>query len=319
MERLKFYFKDLQSPTSHQLSQYFLLENWQSTPYIHEACFSSAHFDYPQLEVLEFKHLLSEMLKPDLLWLQPRTFYIDEWNALEVLKMLEKEYAYQFQPWILKPSLLNNGQHIKIFKTIKEVCTYYLQNNRLGGPHVIQEYIVEPHLLKGPEYGHKYSLRLFMIMTESKAFLYPHGYFNIALKPYVSDDFNNLACHLTNEHLKHDVCNVIQIPTQQYEIFQNFFPQIINITSALAKKFFSNHVNLSASKLGLLGMDFMVDSQERVWLLEANHGPCFPIEESHQLYYKLYEGFWRALINEIIVPIYTKKNVKLNHFIDLIN
>jgi tubulin--tyrosine ligase len=319
MERLKFYFDDLQSPTCHQLYQYLLLQNWQSTQYIHDACFSSVHLDYPQLEVLEFKHLLSQMLAPDLLWIQPRTLYLDDWNALDVLDKTQKESAHSTQPWILKPSLLNNGQHIKIFKTIEEVYSYYLQTNRLGGPHVLQEYIVEPHLLKGPEYGHKYSLRLFMIMTESKAFLYPHGYFNIALKPYVSNDFSNLACHLTNEHLTHDVSNVIQIPTEQYPIFQKFFPQIIKITSALAKKFFSNHVNFSTSKLGILGMDFMVDSQERVWLLETNHGPCFPIEESHPLYYKLYDGFWRALILEIITPRYAEKKAELNHFVALID
>jgi hypothetical protein len=315
MTHLKFYLADLNSPTSCQLSNYFLQENWQEVLNLEEANFSSSQLDYPELEQLEFKHLLSEFLSPELSWMQPITRYLDEWNWQSVLNNLSQEYSQTPQAWILKPSLLNNGQHIKLFSSLDAIYAYYGQAKRLGGPHVLQAYISNPHLLKGPVSGHKYSLRLFFVMTESNAYLYPHGYFNIALTPYILNDFSNLSCHLTNEHLSHDEINVVQIPTFQYPMFTQFFPQIYEMVRKLSNKFFLNNQLSSNFKLGLLGVDFMVDMDERVWLLEINHGPCFPKDKSHPLYEKLYDGFWRSLITEILIPRCTENKTQPNQFI----
>ena len=93
--------------------------------------------------------------------------------------------------------------------------------------------------------------------------------------------------------------NVAQIPTSQYPIFNVFYPQIVKICKALAHKFLQA-ISEKTFKFALLGIDLMVDSQEQLWLLEVNHGPCFPTDIKHPLYFKLYDDFWRALVREIL-------------------
>lgn len=291
-----FFFNNSLSPTVIQLSRYLQAAGWQINA--NTADLSDVHLDYPQLEHLEYKHLLAQFLEPDLLWMMPKTVCLDENNWAKQLDILLKKNGAQ-TPWILKPALLNNGQHIHLFSDLTQVFKHYAQAKRLGGPHVLQQYIQFPHLLKGPEKGHKYSIRMFMGLKNQCAFLYPKGYFNIALTPYVAHNLSLLTAHLTNEHLGHGTRNVAQIPTSQYPIFNVFYPQIVKICKALAQKFLTVMGDMT-SKFALLGIDLMVDSQEQLWLLEVNHGPCFPTDEAHPLYFKLYDNFWRALVCEIL-------------------
>jgi tubulin--tyrosine ligase len=51
------------------------------------------------------------------------------------------------------------------------------------------------------------------------------------------------------------------------------------------------------------GFDLMLDRSHRLWLLEINHGPCFPIEDHHPLQRVLYDEFWRAMLNRFVLPI----------------
>lgn len=288
-------FQNLDSPTRYQLDKYLSIRGWHRGE---NPCFSDTNFDFPELEILEYKHLLTRFLAPDLEWMQAPTVVIDDDNYLQVLAELPRQ-----GPWILKPALMNNGQEIHLFTHQQQVLEHYGHARRMGGPHVLQDYIHPPHLLQGPRAGHKYSLRLLMVMTSERAYLYPHGYFNIALQPYDFTGFPGKEGHLTNEHLFPGVANVVQIPTQQYPIFQQFWPQILHIFQQLSHKFLAV-ISQAQAKIGFLGMDLMVDANERVWLLELNDGPCFPKHEDHPLYSVLYHEFWQAVIDEIIEPNY---------------
>ena len=62
-------------------------------------------------------------------------------------------------------------------------------------------------------------------------------------------------------------------------------------------------------RLAIFGFDFMVDADERVWLLEANHGPCFPISDAHSLQKNLYHEFWHNFIASFINPIASHQHV----------
>ena len=280
-----------QTPSFIELGRYLRQAGWiEAEP----AWLTDVHFDFPALQHLEFKHLLSTLLKDAGCDIQPLTYYIDDDNFFQVIH----ELSYSLGPWILKPSMLNNGQHIHLFENSHQLLEHYCQSKRMGGPHVLQQYIHPPHLLQGPEKGHKYSIRMFVVITADNAYLYPHGYFNVALRPYVADFVQDKRCHLTNEHLSDDVVNVVQIPTQQYAIFQRFFPKIKVMTAKLCSAFYSQHQAPETFKYAFLGIDFMVDASERVWILEVNHGPCFPTEEDHPLYEKLYKGFWQSFIQQ---------------------
>ncbi len=322
------------SPASLQLARYLQKAGWKATRWTWRAHFSEKNLQFSEAisQTLEYKHFLakfSQQYFPDAM---PATYPVDDNNWPEVLNQIARDFNYKNGPpdsteknllWILKPALLNNGQYIRIFERLDAIESYYLNPNRLGGPHVLQQYIDEPHLLKGPKLGHKYSIRMFVVLTETcDAFLYPDGYFNIALQPYPGHRFDDLAPHLTNEHLSHDKLNVIQIPSYRYDLFSPFFPQIKaithSVTAALRQKFQDLLASNHPDHFALLGFDFMVDKNEKVWLLEINHAPCFPVNDDHPLQKSLYDPFWTALVNEIIQPLLIEKTVKTKAFIHLI-
>lgn len=279
------------SPAFTQLSRYLSKFGWVKSSDVYNAKLSDLHFECPDLIHLEYKHLLNELCACEMPW----GIYLDDFNWLEQIQRLRGE-----GPWILKPSMLNNGQHIQLFEDTAALIAYYQQNKRMGGPHLLQSYLQFPHLLKGPEKGHKYSIRMFVVMNSNQAYLYPQGYFNIALNPYDASDLSKKKAHLTNEHLDDTGRNVVQIPTSQYALFKPFFPQILTICKRVLKKFYQHFRLPDSFKLAFLGVDFMVCAQEKVWLLEINHGPCFPTYEQHPLYFSLYHEFWQSVVCELL-------------------
>lgn len=303
-----FYLETAQSPTYFHIVQRLEKIGWQPASNKLLADISDINFQLPlrSMECLEYKHLLADLVADYCPHVMPLTYTINDSNWPMVLNQICHR-GHDRMVWILKPALMNNGQHIHIFQDWHEVEKHYLSSNRLGGEHVLQQYISNPHLLRGPEHGHKYSIRMFVVITNyAGAYLYPKGYFNIALQPYQKHDLKHLSSHLTNEHLSHDVLNVVQIPTEQYELFKPFYPQIkaiVNdVVQALQKKHLFNLTKESRA-IAMFGFDFMVDDCERVWLLEANHGPCFPIHEDHSLQKILYDDFWEAILISFVSPI----------------
>lgn len=286
-----FCFNPCASPAFVQLSRYLLSAGWAESQNPCHTQLNNAYFECPDLIHLEYKHLLNELCASEMPW----GIYLDDFNWFEQIQRLNGE-----GPWILKPSMLNNGQHIQLFEDTAALTAYYQQNKRMGGPHLLQSYLQFPHLLKGPEKGHKYSIRMFVVMTHQNAYLYPHGYFNIALKPYEAFDLSLKKAHLTNEHLDDSGRNVVQIPTTQYALFKPFFPQIVSICKRVIQKFYQSFSVPKDFKLAFLGVDFMVCAEEKVWLLEINHGPCFPTLKQHPLYFSLYHDFWQSVVYELL-------------------
>ena len=310
----RFSLRPSQSPTYYNLSNYLQAQGFVYTRWNVLAHFSEQHFQFnvSAAEQLEFKHLLALLVQEYCAEVMPETYLIDDENWPLVLNNLDTS---QKQVWILKPSKLNNGQHIKIFQNLDAIERHFISANRMGGEHVLQRYIHDAHLLK----GHKYSIRMFVVVTNDRGvYLYPHGYMNVSLTPYDLRDFNDLNKHLTNEHLNDDHTNVVQIPTQRLDIFHLFYAQIKNmlrkVFDALQKKEPQAFIVTKRSNLAIFGFDFMVNEALRVWLLEANHGPCFPVEDNHPLQSYLYKDFWGAFINEFVWPIVKQPYVQAPKF-----
>lgn len=310
----RFYLRTKRSPTYYNLAKYLQEINWRAVPLSFLSQFSEKNLNY-ELEIttqLEFKHLLASLVQEYCSEVMPKTSCINDNNWQNVLDTLPQDKI-----WILKPALLNNGKNILIFDNVEDIKLHYMSSNRMGGDHVLQEYIATPHLLKGPKgEGHKYSIRMFMVLTNyDGAFIYPNGYFNIAVSPYCPENFYDLSCHITNEHLQEDRVNVIQIPTFKYDLFKPLFPKIKNslsqVISGLKNKYPNIFLNSNQPrKLALFGMDFIIDEAQGVWLIEANHGPCFPIEPEHDLQISLYQGFWREVVKNFVQPIGQKTQVE---------
>lgn len=302
--RGRFYLPQELSPSYFNLSRYLPLFGWRPTSWSVLADLSPRHFAFypPAADCLEHKHLLAQLVQTYCPSLMPATYCINDNNWPEVLQSLVQAFP-QETAWILKPALLNNGQGIKIFTDVQAIEHHFLSSARLGGEHVLQLYIPVPHLLRDRR---KYSIRQFMVLTNYAGhFVYRHGYFNVARHPF-SADFKALKAHLTNEHLSHEEPNVIQIPSNEFSFYPGLYSHIkehlTRLVSALASEFPSFLSSPQHPVLALFGVDFMVDESGRVWLLEVNHGPCFPTSNGHPLQSVLYCPFWHSFIKHFILP-----------------
>jgi len=296
------------SPTYFNLHQYLQEQKWRSTRFNWRAHFSEDNFQFNKeaAEQLEFKHLFAELAQKYCKENTPLTYRINDDNWLDVLQNLHAKQKKLI--WILKPALLNNGQQIKIFQNLDELELHYSTNNRLGGEHVLQEYLLHSHLLK----EHKYSIRLFVVLTnDAGIYLYHHGYFNVAKQPYSINNFKLLDSHITNEHLHEHEANVIQIPTDRFDFFPEIYQQIKIILNKLMQGLQQMHAPAfqkeKRRKLAIFGFDFLMDENKKVWLIEANHGPCFPVGDHHPLQEYLYYDFWQAFIKSFVLPIAKKQ------------
>ena len=316
----RFHFQGHHSPTQHQLALFMQRAGFKSTRRACWAHFSDRHLNFSPdaCECLEFKHRLAQLVQCYCPAVMPETYLFDTSSWVASLNRLADAHYISHRvlsdkrenmAWILKPALLNNGQQIKIFDHLSQIESHFLQPHPLSGPHVLQRYITDPDLID----GRKYSLRFFVVMTqEAGAFLYQQGYLNLALAPYTAHDFKALNAHLTNEHLHQQDVSVEQIPTPR---FASWYPQIQSIvksvTSGLESAFPHAFSVQKKRTFAVFGFDFMIDQQQRVWMLEANHGPCFPVDEHHPLQKSLYRPFWEAMVQQFVLPITTGQPI--NH------
>lgn len=318
--RIKYRFRDTEnfSPTLFQLEKFMQEAGLKRTRWTWRAKFTERNLDFAEdaCECLEYKHLLAMLLAKHCPQVMPETYILNDYSWSTVLSDIAQEHYIvrnkyvderEGLAWILKPSLLNNGQHIKIFNQLSQIEEHMLDPRRLGGPHVLQRYINHPDLHD----GRKYSLRFFVVITrESGAFIYQHGYLNVALTKYSDENLGDLSTHLTNEHLLENASSVVQIPTKNQSKYALWYPKIQTIvkevTDALKSEFPHAFLPQKNRTFAVFGFDFMCDEKDNMWLLEANHGPCFPVEPHHPLQEILYQDFWQAVVAQFVLPITTQ-------------
>lgn len=311
-----FCFKQRLSPTQQNLTRYLKERGWQARRFSWQADFNDENleFDILAAEQLEFKHRLADLIADCSPELMPVSYCINDqtWPLVisEIADRFYKQNGFYVDKttqlsWILKPALLNNGQNIHIFSTLSQIEAHFLSPKRMGGEQVLQRYLQDPDLLRGQ---HKYSIRLFVVLSNyGGSYLYPQGYFNVALHPYSRTDFSDLRSHLTNEHLDDNQPSVVQIPSTRFAFFASIYPQIkanlVTIIAGLKARHPQAFICSKKARLAIFGFDFMLDKDKRLWLLEANHGPCFPVSDSHPLHSPLYFDFWQAFIDSFVQPI----------------
>lgn len=297
---MNFYFKNPELPTQYNIRQKLVALNWQENAVSCDFGDENLAFAKEACESLEYKHKLAVLLETETL--MPLSYRIHDQNWREIVQYLEGQG--EEKTWILKPSLLNNGQSIRILDTVKAIKTHFASTRRLGGEHVLQAYLA-PDLLRD---NRKYSIRMFLVLTNfAGALLYPEGYFNVSMHPYKEGDFTDLRSHLTNEHLSGEEENVLQIPTERFPWFSACYPDLKAMASRLIRLLKTRHPKAfmltGKPAIALFGLDFMLDAHKRLWLLEANHGPCFPVRADHPLQPFLYQAFWDNLVTRLILPM----------------
>jgi tubulin--tyrosine ligase len=273
---------------------------------------------------LEYKHLLGNLVAFFCSHLMPLTYTINDENHQQVFKkILRKHYSKPKNTtpemvWILKPALLNNGDHIQLFPNIEAVIKHYSTNSRMGGAHVLQQYLTQPDLYQGS----KYTFRMPVVITNyAGVFLHKQGYLNIcneAYQPIFTQSYK--FSHLTNYIIDGQLSSIKQIPTSQmmgfarvYQTMSEIVRQIVLSLSYIAPSYF---MPIHEPAFEIFGFDFILDANQRCWLLEINQGPDFPHVIGHPLNSCLWEPFWQNIMRSFVLPIANHQHLTQSSYLD---
>ncbi|HKY69498.1 MAG TPA: YheC/YheD family protein [Gammaproteobacteria bacterium] len=273
---------------------------------------------------LEYKHLLWALLGTQFPNMMPTSYYINDENYPRVIREVFKAYYKKHKDygqieedilWILKPSMLNNGDQIILFNNLRAILNHYLSGSRLGGDHVLQRYIHQPDLIE----GHKYTFRIPVVVTNyAGVFVYHNGYINISSVPYHSRvPLSFRKMHLTNYILDGELANIRQELASFVPQFITLYAQMCDVVKntvlAICRKF-PEYLRLGKEqKFEIFGFDFIVDNKQKLWLLEINQGPDFPMIPDHKLNKSLWFPFWEDILHHFVLPIAEKKAPLINY------
>lgn len=184
--------------------------------------------------------------------------------------------------WILKPFALNQGIGITLVSNVAQFRKD-LQTGRETRQKVIQLYIANPLLLD----GHKFDIRYYVLIVRCKPVVvlrYDEFYVRRSLNAY-SVNSESLLTHLTNAHQQksHPSFNDKKEDSiySKRKLEEGLGSAVVaaierGIVDTLTK-LFAFTVPQMEQRLGsfeLLGVDFMLDSSMRLYMLEANTNPA---------------------------------------------
>ena len=203
--------------------------------------------------------------------------------------------------WIVKPGECTNRVNgINVCKTLEQVVNavnfYESESERT---HIIQKYIENPLLYK----GRKFDIRCYSVITSFQGniqcYFYKEGYLRTSSAEYSVNNVENRYVHLTNDAVqkyssnygKHEAGNKLSYAEfQEYlnknhegvDFYKIILPQIRDMVrdSVMATYFKLDHERKLHS-FEILGYDFLIDSNFKVWLIEANTNPCLELSSPY--------------------------------------
>ncbi|XP_065711342.1 inactive polyglycylase TTLL10 isoform X3 [Patagioenas fasciata] len=274
----------------------------------------------------------------------PESFRLDLKDERNAFFGLCKE---EEQIWICKPSCSNQGRGIFLLKNAAAVHT--LQAKLLSAEEhllskkmpykvpqarIVQRYIQQPLLLEGK----KFDVRSYLLIacTAPYVLFFAQGYVRLTCVDYdaASDD---LTVHLTNQYMQKQNSLYSQLKDEtvwRMEHFNSYVNEKFGKTSGLPKDWvltvFTKRMQqimlqcfLAAKhkldrKLGyfdLIGCDFLIDENFKVWLLEMNANPalhtgCRVLSDTipavvHESLDLVLEVFHKCLKGRSVLPLET--------------
>lgn len=210
----------------------------------------------------------------------PKTHIIESEEDLNSMKRDEKKMYF------LKPVDLERGKGI-VYGSIKRVSEEY--KNLDQRVYVLQESI-DPFLIDGK----KLSIRCQILLIGGHIYFYKKGMILLATKDYNPQDYSDYS-QLTNYRINLDNIEyddkVHRLPFDDtYEYYEDFLEQMTEIV----KKVKISGVLPNVKKNYWFGVDFIVDSSRKCWLLEFN---SFPHLATNGI---LYKEFFREYAVDIL-------------------
>ncbi|KAL8579922.1 hypothetical protein ACOMHN_065820 [Nucella lapillus] len=189
--------------------------------------------------------------------------------------------------WIVKSTSGAKGEGIRISRSVDELIDYVDEQTTA---FVCQQYIHPPLLLAERR---KFDIRCWVLVDVFyNVCLYREGVLRTSSDPY-SEDFSHVTAHLTNHCLQKEQSDNFGLYEEDNSMFFDDFdrylrschgisleskilPQIRTITRTCFL-IIQEHIQAGSGgywSFQLFGLDFMVDEDFHVWLLEINGAPA---------------------------------------------
>ncbi|CDS37473.1 protein polyglycylase TTLL10 [Echinococcus multilocularis] len=226
----------------------------------------------------------------------PETYWIDD--AKEKAEFINKLSDHQI--WLMKPCGLNQGKGICLIRSqqdfvrLEEARSEEIRRNpQMCRPRIVQKYLTTPLLLN----NRKFDIRCYFMISSTMPYLvlFTPGYIRLSLRKYDPAD-TNLVTHLTNQFIQkrdpsydrskddsvwtfrklNEYINTNVAPNKHLQknwVTRHMLPEMHRITMHV----FNAVKDKLACRIGffeIYGMDFMIDDDMKIWLIEINSNPA---------------------------------------------
>lgn len=253
-------------------------------------------------------------------------------DALDDAYDLRDEIEQESNTWILKPSMSDKGQGIRIFKTLdqlqeifdsfEEVATDDEGDDDQNGViisqlrhFVVQEYQNYPLLLSDYQ-SRKFHLRTYVVCKGNlNVYVYENILALFAEVPFIrpgateEDEIIDLAAHLTNTCLQENKDPLV-VPFWDLKGFEEkdkaaVFEQVKEITGELFKAASTvDRINFQPidNAIEVFGVDFLVNADHSVKLLEVNSYPDF--KQTGDSLKAVIDDLFAGVANEVVAQLF---------------
>lgn len=220
----------------------------------------------------------------DSLNISPKQF--DMWRSDDCNRFFDYALPLPDKQWIGKVGASYHGRKITLYsgvtRHIKASYGKCKMNQVTGGGYIMMEYISNPALLG----GRKFDLRTFLLIADTKPFLvfYHKGFVRRSANAY-SQNLKDKLAHITNveeqgtgadhflgfDDLQLQLTSELGFPA---DFLQNKFePRAKRVTNFVFQAARHSGLKRRSGAFGLFGLDWMIDLDQNVHLLEGNGNP----------------------------------------------